>query len=66
LRGVLFIVSGLSPADASLLPTGGNGDAPSLTIQALAVRTADKLLARLGWRQCRRRTPLAKPHAVDA
>ena len=29
--------------DASVLPTQGMGDSPSLTIQALALRTADKL-----------------------
>ena len=30
--------------DASVLPTLGNGVGPSVTIQALAIRTADKLL----------------------
>lgn len=31
-------------ADASVLPTQGMGDSPSLTIQALALRTADKII----------------------
>jgi len=30
-------------ADGSVLPTQGSGDSPSLTIQALALRTADKI-----------------------
>lgn len=33
--------------DASVLPTQGAGDSPSLTIQALALRTADKIAAEL-------------------
>ena len=33
--------------DASVLPTQGAGDSPSLTIQALALRTADKIAADL-------------------
>jgi choline dehydrogenase-like flavoprotein len=39
-------VPNLAIADGSLLPSSGSGDSPSLTIQALAIRTADKLLAR--------------------
>ncbi|RBP53502.1 choline dehydrogenase-like flavoprotein [Arenicella xantha] len=34
-------------ADASVLPTQGCGDSPSLTIQALALRTADRIVADL-------------------
>jgi choline dehydrogenase-like flavoprotein len=34
-------------ADASVFPSSGGGEAPSLTIQALALRTAD-LLAKSG------------------
>ncbi len=34
-------------ADASVLPTQGAGDSPSLTIQALALRTADRIAADL-------------------
>lgn len=34
-------------ADASVLPTQGSGDSPSLTIQALALRTADRIVADL-------------------
>ena len=30
-------------ADASVLPGQGAGDSPSLTIQALALRTADRI-----------------------
>jgi choline dehydrogenase-like flavoprotein len=33
--------------DASVLPTQGAGDSPSLTIQALALRTAEKIAADL-------------------
>jgi len=33
--------------DASVLPTQGAGDSPSLTIQALALRTADKIAVEL-------------------
>lgn len=46
--GVCHEVSNLAFADASLLPTSGSGDSPSLTIQALAVRVADRLATRLG------------------
>jgi choline dehydrogenase-like flavoprotein len=46
--GICHEVPNLAFADGSLLPTSGSGDSPSLTIQALAVRTADQLLARLG------------------
>ncbi|MCP3998003.1 MAG: GMC family oxidoreductase [bacterium] len=35
-------------ADASVLPTQGAGDSPSLTIQALALRAAERLAQRLG------------------
>ncbi len=45
--GICHTVPNLAFADASLLSTDGSGDSPSLTIQALAVRTADKLRARL-------------------
>jgi choline dehydrogenase-like flavoprotein len=36
----------LAFADGSLLPSSGAGDSPSLTIAAMAIRTADRLLAR--------------------
>ncbi len=36
----------LAFADASLLPSSGAGDSPSLTIAAMAIRTADRLLER--------------------
>jgi choline dehydrogenase-like flavoprotein len=38
-------VSNLFIADASVLPGQGAGDSPSLTIQALALRTADQIVA---------------------
>lgn len=39
-------IRNLAFADGSVVPSSGNGDAPSLTIMALAIRTADRLLAR--------------------
>lgn len=45
--GICHEVPNLAFADASLLPTSGSGDSPSLTIQALAVRTVDQVVARL-------------------
>jgi choline dehydrogenase-like flavoprotein len=36
----------LAFADGSLLPSSGSGDSPCLTINALAIRTADKILER--------------------
>ena len=38
-------VSNLFIADASVLPGQGAGDSPSLTIQALALRTAERVIA---------------------
>ena len=38
-------VTNLFIADASVLPGQGAGDSPSLTIQALALRTADHIVA---------------------
>ncbi|MBI3784018.1 MAG: GMC family oxidoreductase [Deltaproteobacteria bacterium] len=46
--GISHEVPNLAFADGSLVPSSGSGDSPSLTIMALAVRTADRLLARLG------------------
>ncbi len=43
-NGRVHGISNLYIADASVLPTLGAGDSPSLTIQALAMRTASKLL----------------------
>ena len=40
-------VPNLGFADGSLVPSSGSGDSPSLTIAALAVRTADRMIARL-------------------
>ncbi|MFN8628198.1 MAG: GMC family oxidoreductase [Candidatus Binatia bacterium] len=39
-------VPNLAFADGAVVPSSGSGDAPMLTITALAVRTADRLLAR--------------------
>jgi choline dehydrogenase-like flavoprotein len=39
-------VPNLGFADGSLVPSSGAGDSPSLTISALAIRTADKAIAR--------------------
>jgi choline dehydrogenase-like flavoprotein len=39
-------VANLAFADGSLLPSSGSGDSPCLTIDALAIRTADKILQR--------------------
>ncbi|MBL4848448.1 MAG: GMC family oxidoreductase [Planctomycetes bacterium] len=39
-------VPNLGFADGSAVPSSGSGDSPSLTISALAIRTADKALAR--------------------
>jgi len=39
-------VPNLGFADASAVPSSGSGDSPSLTISALAIRTADRALAR--------------------
>ena len=46
--GISHEVPNLAFADGSLVPSSGNGDSPSLTIMALAARTADRLIARLG------------------
>jgi choline dehydrogenase-like flavoprotein len=35
-------------ADASVFPSSGGGESPSLTIQALALRTADAIIRRMG------------------
>ncbi|MDZ7734866.1 MAG: GMC family oxidoreductase [Gammaproteobacteria bacterium] len=32
-------------ADASVFPSSGGGEAPSLTIEALAIRTADRIVS---------------------
>lgn len=45
--GISHEISNLAFADAALVPSSGSGDSPSLTIMALAVRTADRLIARL-------------------
>jgi len=45
--GISHEVPNLAFADGSLLPSSGSGDSPSLTIMAMAVRTADRLIARL-------------------
>ena len=42
-NGKVHGISNLYIADASVLPTLGAGDSPSLTIQSLALRTASKL-----------------------
>jgi choline dehydrogenase-like flavoprotein len=39
-------VPNLAFADGSLIPSSGSGDSPMLTISALAIRTADRLIAR--------------------
>lgn len=39
--------SNLFITDASVFPSTGGGEAPSLTIQALAIRTADRIIERL-------------------
>ena len=44
--GVVHGVPNLMIADASVLPTQGAGDAPSLTVQALALRAAEALAER--------------------
>lgn len=41
-------VPNLAFADGSLIPSSGSGDSPMLTISALAIRTADRLIARAG------------------
>lgn len=45
--GISYEVPNLAFADGSLVPSSGSGDSPSLTIMALAVRAADRLLARI-------------------
>jgi len=42
--GKLHDMNNLWIADASVFPSSGGGESPGLTIQALAIRTADKLL----------------------
>jgi len=42
--GKIHDVANLFVADASVLPGQGGGDSPSLTIQALALRTADRIV----------------------
>jgi len=44
--GVCHEVPNLAFADGSLVPSSGSGDAPTLTITALALRTADRILER--------------------
>jgi choline dehydrogenase-like flavoprotein len=44
--GFAHDVPNLAFADGSLVPSSGSGDSPFLTITALALRTADRLLAR--------------------
>ncbi len=39
-------IPNLGFADGSLVPSSGSGDSPALTIMALGIRTADRLLAR--------------------
>ncbi len=43
-EGRVHSVNNLYISDASVLPTLGAGDSPSLTIQALAMRLASKLI----------------------
>ena len=43
--GQMHDVPNLFITDASVLPGQGGGDSPSLTIQALALRTADRIAA---------------------
>ncbi|MEC9265831.1 MAG: GMC family oxidoreductase [Pseudomonadota bacterium] len=44
-HGRSFRWKNLYIADASVFPSSGGGESPSLTIQALALRTADRILA---------------------
>ncbi|HKI86768.1 MAG TPA: GMC oxidoreductase, partial [Thermoanaerobaculia bacterium] len=44
--GVCHEVPNLAFADGSLVPSSGSGDAPTLTITALALRTADRIFER--------------------
>jgi choline dehydrogenase-like flavoprotein len=44
--GFSHAVPNLAFADGSVVPSSGSGDSPMLTITALALRTADRLLAR--------------------
>ena len=44
--GFCHEIPNLALADASLVPSSGCGDSPCLTITALAIRTADRLLER--------------------
>jgi choline dehydrogenase-like flavoprotein len=45
--GFCHEIPNLAFADASLVPSSGCGDSPCLTITALSIRTADRLLGRL-------------------
>jgi choline dehydrogenase-like flavoprotein len=45
-QGFAHDVPNLAFADGSLVPSSGSGDSPFLTISALAVRTADNVLAK--------------------
>ncbi|MGB5226435.1 MAG: GMC family oxidoreductase, partial [Arenicellales bacterium] len=42
-NGKVHGVKNLYVADASILPSQGMGDSPSLTIQAMALRIADRM-----------------------
>jgi choline dehydrogenase-like flavoprotein len=44
--GFCHEVPNLAIADGALMPSSGSGDSPCLTISALAIRTADKILRR--------------------
>jgi choline dehydrogenase-like flavoprotein len=44
--GFCHTAPNLAIADGSLLPSSGAGDSPSLTITAMAIRTADRLIER--------------------
>ncbi len=44
--GLCHTARNLAVADGSLLPSSGAGDSPSLTIAAMAIRTADRLIER--------------------
>jgi choline dehydrogenase-like flavoprotein len=46
--GMAHVVSGLFGGDSSVLPNGLGGPNPTLTAQALAARTADAILERIG------------------
>jgi choline dehydrogenase-like flavoprotein len=42
-------ISNLYICDASVFPSSGGGESPSLTIQALAIKAADSIIANIGY-----------------